>query len=104
MIKAMADSFRDEVATGAVLVDFYGKTCGPCRAMEMILKNSEENFNKAGLKIIKVDVDECPAIAEEFGVSAIPSMHILVDGERVDGFVGMRTRAQIVSIVEDALR
>ena len=104
IVEATAESFSEDVSTGTVLVDFYGKTCGPCRTIGMILKASEREFADMGVKIVKVDVGECVEAAEQFGVSSIPSVHLLIDGNRVDGFVGMRTKKQIMDIVQGALK
>jgi len=104
MIEATSDSFQEETSTGRVLVDFHGQSCAPCRAMGMILKNCEQELEEKCIRIVKVDINECPDIAEDFGVSSIPAICILENGERVDGFVGMRTKGQIMSVIDGALR
>jgi thioredoxin 1 len=104
MIDATSESFNEEISIGNVLVDFHGQSCAPCRAMGMILKNCQQEFDDMNVKVVKVDINECPEIAQRFGVSSIPTIQVFVDGEPIEGFVGMKTKGQVISIIEEALK
>ncbi len=93
-------NFAAETASGVVLVDFWAPWCGPCRMQGPIL---EQVVGKvAGTKISKVNVDESPSTAAQFGVMSIPTLLILKDGKPVKQFVGVQQAAALVSALEAA--
>ena len=98
-MKAITDSqFDDEVlkAKGLVLVDFWAEWCGPCRQLIPILEEiSKEMGDK--VKICKVNVDESPDKAAEFGIRSIPSVFLVKYGKQVDFKVGLNTKSTLVS-------
>ncbi|KAJ3344891.1 hypothetical protein HDU83_004620 [Entophlyctis luteolus] len=72
-----------------VLVDFYADWCGPCRMLAPILKEAvAEEPPKTVL--VKINVDDSPATAAEYGVSALPTVAVFKNGALVDQFVGLR--------------
>ena len=89
-------SFSSEVleASEPVLVDFWAPWCGPCRQIApMIQELSEENAGS--VKIGKVNIDDNPQAATEYGVSSIPTLMLFKGGEVVERFVGVQPKARL---------
>lgn len=75
-----------------VLVDFYADWCGPCR---MILPSLEEIASEMNLEIFKVNIDESPSIASDYGVMSIPTLMIFKKGKKVSVNVGAASKARL---------
>ncbi len=87
-----------EESEKTVLLDFYADWCGPCRMVSPIVdKIAEEN---AQYFVGKINVDEEPELAENFGVSGIPTLVVMKDGQIVDKAVGVRQERQILDMLE----
>jgi thioredoxin 1 len=76
-----------------VLVDFYADWCGPCRALAPVLEDLAQET--ADAKIVKVNVDHSPQLAEHFGISSIPSLKVFKDGEIVAEHLGLAPKAAL---------
>ena len=77
-----------------VLVDFYATWCGPCKMQSPILHEFKEEVG-GKVEIIKVDVDQNPDIAKDFGILSIPTLLLIKEGEVVEKSVGLSTKAQL---------
>lgn len=89
-----AAEFDEAVKTGKVLVDFWATWCGPCLMMGQHI--AEELLPAMpDLKVVKVNVDECPELAARFGVMSIPALFCFRDGVRCGEFIGVTDCAEI---------
>ena len=89
------DSFTAEIYAGkVVLVDFWAAWCGPCRAIAPIMDELAGDYDGRAT-IAKVDVDNNPRVAMEFGIRSIPALLIFKDGKVVDTIVGAVPKAYI---------
>ena len=87
------DSFTAEINAGkVVLVDFWAAWCGPCRAIAPIMDELAGDYDGRAT-IAKVDVDNNPRVAMEFGIRSIPALLIFKDGKVVDTIVGAVPKA-----------
>lgn len=88
-------TFEQEVIKdkGKVIVDFWAEWCGPCRILAPIL---EEISGLADMKICKVNVDENPSLAGQFGIKSVPTIVIFENGVRIDQVIGFRPREEIL--------
>jgi thioredoxin 2 len=98
------DSFAERVeqARMPVLVDLWAPWCGPCRAVSPALENLARD--RAGrIKLVKVNVDESPAIAARFGVQGIPTLLVLDKGTVVTRQTGAAPEAALRQWLDQAL-
>ena len=79
--------FQSTVDCGVTLVDFWAEWCGPCRMVTPVLEELQGELGDSA-KIVKLNVDENPNIAQQFGISGIPTMLLFKDGQVVDKLVG----------------
>ena len=98
------DSFDSDVvnATKPVLVDFWAEWCGPCKAVAPILDELSKDL-ASQVTIAKVNVDDHPEIAGQFGVRSIPTMILFKDGKPYSMKVGAMPKPQLRSWLETAL-
>ena len=84
---------------GLVLVDFWAEWCGPCRQLVPILEAIDEEMG-GDVTIYKMNVDDSPETASQFGIRSIPTMFLFKDGKQVDTKVGLNTQSTISSWIE----
>ena len=97
-------SFQADVLESArpVLVDFWAEWCGPCRMVSPILDEiSVEYADK--ISIVKVNVDNEPALAEKYGITGIPALQVFKAGELVLSMVGAKPKAVLVNDLAEFL-
>ncbi|EHJ53341.1 thioredoxin [Streptococcus macacae] len=102
MTKVVTDAnFEAETKDGLVLVDFWATWCGPCLMQAPILEQLSEEFSEDELTIVKIDVDENPATAQNFGIMSIPTLLFKKDGEVVKQVAGVHTKDQLKAIIAE---
>lgn len=89
MIELNEQNFATETAQGVVVVDFYTKWCGPCKALSPVLETL------TGAKVVKVDVEENMNLGVEFNVAHIPCIVFLKDGKEVNRMVGLQSQTTL---------
>lgn len=100
VLKITRDNFEEVVrsAEGKVLLDFWATWCGPCRMIAPFVEEiAEENED---LTVGKIDVDEEPALAAQFGITSIPTLIVMEKGEPTATLVGYRPKADILKALE----
>ena len=102
VIHATEESFAQEIASGLVLVDFYADWCGPCKMLTPVLE-SVANKLDGKVKIVKVDVDESPDLAQRFGIMSVPTMILFKKGQQAAAFSGYMPEAMLMQNIESKL-
>ncbi len=82
-----------------VLVDFWAPWCGPCKQLTPILEKAVKAA-KGKVKLVKMNIDEHPAIPGQMGIQSIPAVIAFVNGQPADGFMGALPEAQVVAFLE----
>jgi putative thioredoxin len=85
-----------------VLVDFWAEWCGPCKMLSPTLEKLAEKF-KDHWKLVKIDSDKNPDIAEKYGVRGIPNVKLFVDGEVVNEFTGALSENMVMDWLKKAI-
>ena len=89
MVKHVNETeFMSEVLNeeGVVVVDFFANWCGPCKMLAPILEELDNEMEE--IKVVKVDIDQNPAIANHYGIQSIPTIKIFKNGKNVTTKVG----------------
>src|ERR1700754_648786 len=82
-----------------VLIDFWAPWCGPCRQLTPVLEKAVRAA-KGKVKLVKMNIDEHPAIPGQMGIQSIPAVIAFVNGQPADGFMGAVPESQVNAFIE----
>jgi putative thioredoxin len=82
-----------------VLIDFWAPWCGPCKQLTPILEKVVRAA-KGKVKLVKMNIDEHPAIPGQMGIQSIPAVIAFVNGQPADGFMGALPEGQVMAFIE----
>ncbi|MGN0078102.1 MAG: thioredoxin [Coriobacteriales bacterium] len=98
-IEITAENFEQEVLKSdkPVLLDFWAIWCGPCMMLSPVVEEVAEEHPE--IKVGKVNTDEQPALAQKFGITAIPALFVVKDGQIVNRGVGAMPKEQVEALI-----
>ncbi|WP_299407822.1 thioredoxin [Acaryochloris sp. IP29b_bin.148] len=97
-------TFKEEVIDSnvPVLVDFWAPWCGPCRMVAPVVDEISEQY-KGQVKVVKINTDENPNVASQYGIRSIPTLMVFKGGQRVDMVVGAVPKTTLASTLDKYL-
>ncbi len=101
MAQIVTESEFDTIIATAkvpVLVDFFATWCGPCKMLSPVLEEVASEVGERA-KIIKVDIDQAPSIAQRLNVMSVPTLIAFSDGKPVAHKVGVQTKQALLSMI-----
>lgn len=100
-IKITSSNFEKEVLNSnvPVIVDFWAPWCGPCRMLAPVLGEIADE-NEGSVTVGKINVDEEPQLAAQFGIASIPTLIVFVNGKAVNKSVGVRPKDDILDMIK----
>ncbi|MDP2876763.1 MAG: thioredoxin [Holophaga sp.] len=103
LVKHITDAeFPGTVAEGVTLVDFWAPWCGPCKMIAPILEEIAGELGGSA-KIVKINIDDNPQVAGQYGIMSIPTLLLFKDGKKVDQKVGALPKPALKAFIEAAI-
>ncbi len=104
MLKVTSANFQKEVLESEVpvLVDFYAEWCMPCKMFAPILESAAEDY-EGKLKIVKVNIDESPELAQQYFVMSIPTLKLMKNKEVAGQFVGAMSADELEDWIDERI-
>lgn len=99
-LKFTDQNFKTETAKGFAIVDFFADWCGPCKMMAPIFDELAKQY-EGKVKMGKMNVDESPETPGQFGISGIPTVIFLKEGELIGKLVGFQSKEAFIAKIEE---
>lgn len=102
MIQELDTQTYDQLdKSGPMLVEFYSKTCGPCKMLAYVLRDIDKTM--PDFKIYTIDYDENQELKERLGVKGFPTMLLMKDGQEISRLAGLKQKPQITKAIKEIL-
>ena len=104
-IELTEDNFASEVleADMPVMIDFWAPWCGPCRMVAPVIESLADKY-EGKIRVAKVNLDEHPALASQYGVRSIPAIFIFNNGEVAERAVGVQPEDTLSAMIQRVLQ
>ena len=98
VIEGTIENFKELIAQDKItIVDFWAEWCGPCRMLGPILDDVAKE--RPDIQVVKVDVDTNSDLSTEYGIRSIPAVYIFKNGEKIESFVGVKSKEDILKLI-----
>ena len=94
VIHGTKEDFDKMIKESLVLVDFYASWCGPCKMLGPILETLD-------IDVLKIDVDECPELAREYGIMSVPTLMLFNEGQLKSTNTGFMPKEALENWIEE---
>jgi len=93
------ENFNELISSGEVLVDFFATWCGPCKMLSPVLE--ELASDRSSVKVVKIDVDENPNLARNFGIMSVPTLILFKDGKELSKQSGYMPKEELIDWINE---
>ncbi len=99
IIHGKENEFESLISGELVLVDFYATWCGPCKMLGSVLE--EVASERTDVKIVKMDVDECPELSKKYAIMSVPTLMLFKDGNVISTEHGFIPKVMLTKWLEE---
>lgn len=93
------NNFKEAIANGVTLVDFFATWCGPCKMLSPIVEDIAAESDGT-YSVYKVDIDEASEIAMDFGIMSVPTLIVFKNGAEAARMIGVQPKAAILDTIK----